>query len=71
MLLDDSDSNGDSDGEAGGVKVNRASDETFNFKINEEFARRFEHNKKREELQKCMFPKPLHFVELSSIISLC
>ena len=25
------------------------------FKINEEYARRFEHNKKREELHKCRF----------------
>ena len=26
------------------------------FKINTQYARRFEHNKKREELQRCSFP---------------
>ena len=28
------------------------------FKINEEYARRFEHNKKREELQRCKSTEP-------------
>lgn len=40
-LLDDSDSDSDN----GGANVS--------FKVNEEFARRFEHNKKREERQRC------------------
>ena len=48
-LLDDSDS-GD---ESGGVPIGKQSD-ADTFKINEDYARRFEHNKKREEMQKCM-----------------
>lgn len=43
-LLDDSDSDSDN----GGARVADAG-----FKVNEEYARRFEHNKKREERQKC------------------
>lgn len=43
-LLDDSDS--DSDG--GGAAV-----EDSGFAVNKEYARRFEHNKKREERQRC------------------
>ncbi|KAH8815718.1 KRI1-like family C-terminal-domain-containing protein [Xylogone sp. PMI_703] len=43
-LLDDSDSGSDS--ESGGAQLGAE------FKINEEYARRFEHNKKREELQR-------------------
>ncbi|KUJ20948.1 Krr1-domain-containing protein [Mollisia scopiformis] len=46
-LLDDSDSVDSSDESDGGAKL-----EEPGFKINEEFAKRFEHNKKREELQK-------------------
>lgn len=45
-LLDDS----DSESEDGGAPV-VASD----FKVNEDFARRFEHNKKREERQRRMY----------------
>lgn len=41
-LLDDSDSDSDN----GGADVKSG------FKVNEDFARRFEHNKKREEKQK-------------------
>ncbi|EQL00962.1 hypothetical protein OCS_03333 [Ophiocordyceps sinensis CO18] len=40
ILLDDSDSDSD-----GGAQV----EEPAGFKVNEEYARRFEHNKKREE----------------------
>lgn len=47
-LLDD-DSSSDSGDESGGVSINGPG----NFKINEEYARRFEHNKKREEMQQC------------------
>ncbi|KAL5366159.1 KRI1-like family-domain-containing protein [Aspergillus floccosus] len=46
-LLDD-DSSSESGDESGGVSLNIDN----GFKINEEYARRFEHNKKREELQK-------------------
>lgn len=58
-LLDDSDSDSNSDNESedGGVPL-----EETDFKINAEFARRFEHNKKREELQKCQFMN-LHMFE--------
>jgi protein KRI1 len=53
-ILVDSGSEGGSDNEseAGGVLL----DET-GFTINEEYARRFEHNKKREELHRCKFVK--------------
>lgn len=44
-LLDDSDSDSDN----GGAAVNSG------FKVNEEFARRFEHNKKREEQHRRMW----------------
>jgi protein KRI1 len=48
-LLDDSDSACSSDDDSvGGAKL-----EEPEFKINEEFVKRFEHNKKREELHKC------------------
>jgi protein KRI1 len=42
-LLDDSDSESDN----GGAPLNESG-----FKVNEEYARRFEHNKKREERQR-------------------
>lgn len=45
-LLDDSDSG--SEDESGGVALL----EEPGFRINEEYAKRFEHNKKREELQR-------------------
>lgn len=45
-LIDDSDSNSDSD--EGGAQLDNSG-----FKVNEEYARRFEYNKKREERQKC------------------
>lgn len=45
MMLDDSDNEDESDG---GARLEPA------FKVNEEYAKRFEHNKKREELQKRM-----------------
>lgn len=47
-LLDDSDSSSSEDESSGGVEL-----EQPGFKVNEEYAKRFEHNKKREELQKC------------------
>ena len=43
-----------SDSDEGGAQL-----ETKDFKVNEDFARRFEHNKKREEKQKCMSYKCL------------
>ncbi|KAL4768900.1 KRI1-like family C-terminal-domain-containing protein [Aspergillus nidulans var. acristatus] len=46
-LLED-DSSSDSENESGGVSL---VDSGAGFKINEEYARRFEHNKRREELQ--------------------
>jgi protein KRI1 len=48
-LLQDSDSASSSDDESsGGAEL-----EESGFKINEEYARRFEHNKKRAELHRC------------------
>lgn len=49
--LFDDDSSSDSGDESGGVPVNNG----VTFKVNEEYARRFEHNKKREEMQKRTF----------------
>jgi len=47
-LLDDSDADSDTESnvnaDAGGISL----------KVNEEYARRFEHNKRREEQQRCM-----------------
>jgi protein KRI1 len=48
-LLDDSDSDSSSeDGSVGGAKLEEAE-----FKVNEEYAEKFEYNKKREELHRC------------------
>jgi protein KRI1 len=49
-LLDDSDSGSSDDDSVGGAKL-----EEPTFRINEEYAKRFEHNKKREELHKCQY----------------
>ena len=46
-------SDSESDSEDGGAKI-----EASGFKINQDFAKRFEHNKKREERQKCRLPLP-------------
>lgn len=46
-LLED-DSSSDSENDSGGVSLG---DSGAGFKINEDYARRFEHNKRREELQ--------------------
>lgn len=56
-LMDDSSSDSSSDedgGEDGGAKL----DESI-FKINEDYAKRFEHNKKREEMQRCTYFLPI------------
>lgn len=50
MLLDSSDD--DSDDNSGGVALKNGTEDTV-LKVNAEYARRFEYNKKREELQKC------------------
>ena len=49
-LLDESDSASSSDESDGGAKL-----EEPGFKINEDYAKRFEYNKKREELQRRRF----------------
>lgn len=52
-LLDDSDSESSNEDES---DFGDAPLEEQSFKINEEYAKRFEHNKKREELQRCTSP---------------
>src|SRR4051794_20698036 len=51
-LLDDSDTSSSEDESEGGAEL-----EQSGFKINEEFAKKYEHNKKREELQRCSYNK--------------
>lgn len=63
LMLDDDESESDQEEEhTGGVslQVNGDSSREAGFKINAEYARRFEHNKKREEAQQCGSPQPLH-----------
>lgn len=50
LLDDDSSDSGD---DAGGVPVSKLPE--AGFKINEDYAKRFEYNKKREEVAKRMF----------------
>jgi protein KRI1 len=49
-LLDDSDSENSSNDGEGGVSLGSHEPE---LKVNEEYARRFEHNQKRAELHQC------------------
>ncbi len=64
-LFEDGDSSASSgeDSDDGGAQLT-------GFKINEEYARRFEHNKKREERQRCeylsTYPKLLRVQDVSS-----
>ena len=52
LLIDsDSESSSDNESDFGGAPLEEKS-----FKINEEYAKRFEHNKKREELHRCRSP---------------
>lgn len=57
LLLDNESSDKDSDS-SGGVSINEDGKNiaTNGFTVNQDFARRFEHNKKREELHRCTFP---------------
>jgi protein KRI1 len=50
MAKDLLDSDG-SESDHGGVQISNGTD----FKVNEDFARKFTHNKKREELRRCMY----------------
>ena len=56
LLLDNESSDNDSDS-SGGVSINKDEEDiaTDGFTVNQDFARRFEHNKKREELHRCTF----------------
>ena len=58
LLMDDEDPASDSStsSKVGGVSISKSSDLSTNngFTVNHEFAQRFEHNKKREELHRCM-----------------
>lgn len=62
---DDSSETENSASDSGGVPIAnpKASLNGHGFTVNQEFARRFEHNKKREELQRCE-PGPLNPTEL-------
>lgn len=54
LLIDsDSESGSEDESELGGALL-----EKKGFKINEEYAKRFEHNKKREELHRCRSLRP-------------
>ncbi len=44
-----------SDSEGGGVQLQNGTD----FQVNEDFARKFTYNKKREELRRCMYSLPV------------
>ena len=52
LFDNDSESSSESENENGGVSIGNGD---TGFKVNDEYARRFEHNKKREELQQRMF----------------
>lgn len=60
-LLDDN-SDSESGDDAGGVPLGKQSSDT-GFKVNEDYARRFEHNKKREEVARrtCLHSTFSHF----------
>ncbi len=51
ILLDDSGSEEGSDAQSLHAEVSNSDAHPSSFKVNEEYAKRFEHNKKREELQ--------------------
>ena len=57
FLSDDDTSEGGISDSSGGVSVpdEKLSNAEPGFHVNEEYARRFEHNKKREELQRCKY----------------
>ena len=64
VLLDDNDSTSSSGAASGGGTLL----EQAGFKINEEYAKRFEHNKKREELHRRLLPIALFHVSLTDWI---
>lgn len=55
ILLDDASSDEDSSSAGGGVAVveRKSHLDEPKLRINEDYARKFEHNKKREEIQRC------------------
>ena len=58
LLSDDEETdNGSSSDSSGGVVLDssKSTKKGSDFKINEEYARRFEHNQRRVELQRCEF----------------
>ena len=55
QLFDDDEDASSSESE-NNLAISNGADKTTNgFKINDEYARRFEYNKKREETQQCMY----------------
>lgn len=62
LLDEDSSSNGEDSSSRAAEGISREQDyyasNAHGFTINQEYARRFEHNKKREEQQKCQWNVP-------------
>lgn len=60
LLLESDGSDEDTTSPPGGVAVANGTnvDDINAFQVNQEFARRFEHNKEREELHRCMIRDP-------------
>ena len=63
LMDDDSSDSGD---DAGGVPIGQSSESSF--KINEDFAKRFEYNKKREEVARCKLPIFLNLDDYSGLL---
>lgn len=62
FLSEDSDGESCADGsQIGSADDKKVSASNYVLAVNEDFARRFEHNKKREELQQRMYTRVSHF----------
>ena len=71
LLSDDEDADGGSSGESsGGVTLDssKSAKKGSDFKINEEYARRFEHNQRRVELQRCELPSHLFYAKTNILV---
>lgn len=61
LLLDDDETSDSSSNAPGGVSINQRTNGKDNsgFRVNEEYARRFEHNQRRAEIHRCVHCVPL------------